>query len=699
MAYKMNTTTAANPRDKTSWSDYFLDPKNETDLDLSNISTRYTDDGTKLLNVAEAFQASAALLVPGAHKTVRFLHHCFNDIDRNRVIGVSGLKRFAPFKELNVDGLILPFHPPSARVNLKVPTIEDFSKVSTAEEFSNLTGTGEAKVATLAERSGSLWVHPSLLVHYYSKASKAADIALLILEKAPEDNKDDDDELLMESLLDQLIFLWSIEKGYVTTTPFKDPPDTDDLQKTIEETNDLIMTDPADDKTEVGDERNNEPDQAERGDERTPNPMTPRHKTRRDDTARKSRSRSRRRSRGRRGSPSRSSPSSSVSGRRSRSRSRSRKRRGSSRRRSPPRERSRSESHHPPTPGDRDEALVTALIQGVTALTRGQLEASERERKKSSVLSRLSRRQTFLFDALSATDWSDGHPKRTKEADMILEDRDVERNWNLLVDLTEKWPGVVSKPAFIQFLTKGFISQERPGGFTAFMFSPPRKNKQGKKDRKRNLRNVLGKSSEVDEEDLEYYAKNDFYIPKSVYEGEVQIQMAVRILDMLTNHKSIASDGYRYGLEFLDSRRNTFHEEQEKDEMFMARYVNLLDTAFQNFSSELAAFHTDKDPIRRARKSLRGKMAEDIKRIMRDIDYDVMPNLPLPPRLTEQDRGRVPVRKGNRRIIGNKGRNPTLKDRTPPPGGRRTHPRSAIGPSPRDPSSTTTSTRARRKAE
>jgi hypothetical protein len=48
------------------------------------------------------------------------------------------------------------------------------------------------------------------------------------------------------------------------------------------------------------------------------------------------------------------------------------------------------------------------------------------------------------------------------------------------------------------------------------MFSPPRKNKQGKRDRKRNLRNVLGKSSEVDDKDLEYYAKNDLYIPKSV---------------------------------------------------------------------------------------------------------------------------------------------------------------------------------------
>jgi hypothetical protein len=39
-----------------------------------------------------------------------------------------------------------------------------------------------------------------------------------------------------------------------------------------------------------------------------------------------------------------------------------------------------------------------------------------------------------------------------------------------------------------------------------------------------------------------------------------------------------------------------------------------------------------------ARSSLREKMSDDIKRIMRDIDYDVMPNLPLPPHLTELDR-------------------------------------------------------------
>jgi hypothetical protein len=239
----MNPTNAVYHRNKKSWSDYFLDQKSEADLDLIDIATKYTDDGTKLLNAVEAFQEATALLVSGARKSVRFMHHCFNDLARKRVGGVCDLKRFTPFKELNVEGLVLPFHPPSAWVNLKVPDIEDFSKVTSAEEFSALLGTSNIKVSALRERSGSVWVHPSILVHYYSKASKAAGIPLLLISKAREDDNDDSDDTLMASILDQLIFLWSTEKGYVSITTLKDPPKSDGLQNKIEETNDLILSD------------------------------------------------------------------------------------------------------------------------------------------------------------------------------------------------------------------------------------------------------------------------------------------------------------------------------------------------------------------------------------------------------------------------------------------------------------------------
>jgi hypothetical protein len=79
-----------------------------------------------------------------------------------------------------------------------------------------------------------------------------------------------------------------------------------------------------------------------------------------------------------------------------------------------------------------------------------------------------------------------------------------------------KWPGTISKPAFIQFLASGYIGENRPGGFTAFMFSPPQQWHYGKKDAKRSLKNVLGKNGEVDDDDLEFYAQNDLYIPQFI---------------------------------------------------------------------------------------------------------------------------------------------------------------------------------------
>ena len=194
---------------------------------------------------------------------------------------------------------------------------------------------------------------------------------------------------------------------------------------------------------------------------------------------------------------------------------------------------------------------------------------------------------------------------------------------------------MVSKPAVIQFLTKGFVSAERPGGFTAFMFSPPRKLSYGKRDRKRNLRMILGDKREIVEEDLEFYAKNDFYIPRSVHKGELQVQLAIKFLELLTHRQSIATDGYYTGLELLDDYRNDFFDAQEHDKFFMAKFVNLLDTVFRNFNTKLASYHDDRDPIRAARHTLRSKMAIDIKRAMGSMEYGLAPTLPLPPRLLE----------------------------------------------------------------
>jgi hypothetical protein len=66
----MNPTTVVNHRNKKSGSDYFLDPKNEVGLDLSDIASKYTEDGTKLLDMDPPFTPGPLL-----HKGVKGSRH------------------------------------------------------------------------------------------------------------------------------------------------------------------------------------------------------------------------------------------------------------------------------------------------------------------------------------------------------------------------------------------------------------------------------------------------------------------------------------------------------------------------------------------------------------------------------------------------------------------------------------------------
>lgn len=656
-----------------TWADLFrkseTNPTTTQNMKKTNNDNTTVNNPTTLYNQVETIQESAAVIIPGAGKTVKTIHHCFSDLSREKVIGVHGLRPYSPFKEAAADHIVAPFQPPTTResANNKSPSFYDFVQLGKEEGIANVTCSSDKPLDQLIAKAATVWVSGDHLQRFYGKAKKANDVATSILQEIPTEMSNEIYSEKADEFYDQLLFLWCVEKGYASSVTLKDPPDTDSIQETIEEINGLLtkgweQKDPLgksksppdgnkSDKgeTEIGHRGHKDPERGHDRGRRSRTPDRARNRYNPDDLGHYD-------DRGQRSNRSRSPRHRGSSRSRSRGRDRSRSarrdqhtnlRRGGRdqdrrsdypRRWSPPhRSSSRDREDGEPHSQILRDPAVSALIQGMTALTKSQLEIAERDRRKKSVLSRLSQRQVFLFDALSARSWSDYNPVKTREAELMLEDRDVERNWNLMVDMTEKWPGSISKPAFIQFLTKGFVSQDRPGGFTVFMFGPPKTTTIGKKDRKRNLRNVLGKQGDFDEDDLEFYAKNEFYLPKSVYEAEGQILMAVRTLDLFTHHKSIASDGYRYGLEFLDERRSIFHERQEKDEMFMARYLALLDTAFQNFASKLGTYHEYRDPIDAARDQLRKRMEKDIERIMRDIDYDVFPRLSLPPRLTEQD--------------------------------------------------------------
>jgi hypothetical protein len=72
------------------------------------------------------------------------------------------------------------------------------------------------------------------------------------------------------------------------------------------------------------------------------------------------------------------------------------------------------------------------------------------------------------------------------------------------------------------------------------------------------------------------------------------------------------------------------YEELVKDKIFVARFLHFLDVVFNNFCDDLAEYHTRNNPIESAFRRLRGRMKDDIDRVMRDIHHGITPNLPLP---------------------------------------------------------------------
>ena len=69
----------------------------------------------------------------------------------------------------------------------------------------------------------------------------------------------------------------------------------------------------------------------------------------------------------------------------------------------------------------------------------------------------------------------------------------------------------------------------------------------------------------------------------------------------------------------------------------MGKHLHFLDVVFHTFCNDLAEHHLDRQPIRRARRKLRGTMRRAIQRKFDDVKCGTPPVLPLPQALQSQD--------------------------------------------------------------
>jgi hypothetical protein len=120
-------------------------------------------------------------------------------------------------------------------------------------------------------------------------------------------------------------------------------------------------------------------------------------------------------------------------------------------------------------------------------------------------------------------------------------------------------------------------------------------------------------SSELDEDSIKCFAKNDFYLAGNLSGLEEQIYTCTKLLEMLTCRAGIASEGCWHGLNMLSKHKREFLGLTSMDPLFQVKFAYLLDRAFQNFVLGLGDFH-DRDccPMLRARRIHKGQQVRDI---------------------------------------------------------------------------------------
>jgi hypothetical protein len=272
-------------------------------------------------------------------------------------------------------------------------------------------------------------------------------------------------------------------------------------------------------------------------------------------------------------------------------------------------------------------------MQSLVEMSRIQRKAYKRDSRKKSMLNRLPKEQVKLYSLLSARDWHDTKPMINDFTEDLLSNRDPERGWNHLETISRDWPGEVSKTGLIHFLSKGFRASdvdESPGGFTAFMFlSVDIDRKVSRNNQELTIRSDFGKAT-VTDKGVRYYANNDLFLVTSDEDTKNQLRTCLKCLEKLTYKGAIGTDGYADGVDLLSKHQRKFMKESRHDPQIYIKFVYMLDRVFQNFVSRLGTFYRDRDPIHKAKGSLRGSMQAGIDQALGGFDLGVIPNLSLP---------------------------------------------------------------------
>jgi len=233
-------------------------------------------------------------------------------------------------------------------------------------------------------------------------------------------------------------------------------------------------------------------------------------------------------------------------------------------------------------------ATQQALLLSMNSMSASLLAADSEKKDKKSILNGMAPSSRELFTRLCTRNLRREPAVVSDFLKSLLSEKNASHISNHLRATVKGWKGTFIEGAFCRFLSKGFISQREnmlPGGFTIFMFIPKECEpaRDGYKENMEALKELW--NQDVGADTLARLAKMDLFLPKNVHHLEIQLETAMKMLDVLTVPGGCASASIYAALRFV--KRNSAHISRliGLDTMLAVKISYQLDVELQKFFS------------------------------------------------------------------------------------------------------------------
>ena len=178
----------------------------------------------------------------------------------------------------------------------------------------------------------------------------------------------------------------------------------------------------------------------------------------------------------------------------------------------------------------------------------------------------------------------------------LMKDKGMSRANELGRSEMRRGEGVVTENGLIQFLSGGYLCKtldEKPGGFTFFMFRPvhiqgaynPRLVEQ-------SIRETFG-DAKLSDKIVKFYAKGNYFLPTTFPDFMIQLETCYRTLELFTSRRGIASKGYRLAFRLIQEQAVRYRPLFMSDPTLGIKIGRFLDNVFQNFCLDFSDYIFD----------------------------------------------------------------------------------------------------------